>query len=190
MRVQEILEEVDLLVDNAIPTERKIRYINEIQKQTFRHFRNKTSSYFFHTMQDDSQYGLPPDCEPDNIIGLFIDDKEYYEKDADQYNTGRLYHIINGKMLIQPVPKTTMDCYLYYYPSPYELTMDDLQTVPSIPVDYHELLVLGCAKKVAMAMKDYNAAKVFEDRYLVMDRDAMIELSPKPKGVRRIRGWM
>jgi hypothetical protein len=187
--LKEILSEVDLLVPNSVNKENKITFINQIQNELFREIHPKTNSYLFRTVPGTEIYKLPDDCSGDNLLEVYVNGNEYQEKGKDDQNHGNLYSIVNDSILIQPTPDAYYESYFYYYARPSQLTIDNLNVSPDIPSDFHELLTIGCAKKTAFIMKDYDAYKVLGDQYTIMSRDVIFKLSPKLEKVKRVRRW-
>lgn len=188
MLLKEILSEIDLLVPNSVPMASKISFINQIQSELFRDFRLKTGSFFFYTVPGTELYDLP--CQPDNLLEVYIDGKEYHQKDKDHHNHGRLFMIAGGKLLIQPTPTTKEAAYLYYYAAPTNLTAADMDKSPDLATDYHEILTLGAARKVAFIMKQYDIYKVLDDQYTRMVQQGIIKMAPRQQKVRVTRGWI
>lgn len=189
LQLKEILTEVDLLAPNSVSQEHKIRFINQIQNELFREIHVKTAVYSFNTVPGTELYDLAADCQPENVLNVYVNDKEYSKKTFDDSNFGNLYMMVNGQLQIRPTPDAIYEGQIYYYANPIQLSATNLDTVPDLPSDFHELLSIGCAKKVAMAMKDFDSMKVFAEQYANMVRDAIIKLSPKPSRVIRKRHW-
>jgi hypothetical protein len=190
MYVHEILTEVDLLVDNSLSSTHKIRYINQIQRQLFRDYRMKTSADFGVTVPGTALYELPSDCQEDNLLEVSVGGNRYDEAGSDERAAGNVYTVVNHALLLQPTPTGEEEIYLYYYARPTELTESDMEAKPELSEDYHDLLIIGCAEKVALAMKDHAIAKELTARYGMLLREALVKLSPKIKKVRIKRGWM
>lgn len=190
MKLKDILTEVDLLVDNALSLEQKIGFINQIQRQLYRDYPLPAVTYLFYTIRDQTLYDLPEDCKEDRIIALFVDSQEYEYKTQTDFNHYKSFTVLNGMLFIQPTPKLSAEAYLNYYASPTDLTITDMENEPKFPDDYHEILVLGCAKKVALIAKEYKVAEQLEIRYQTLAREADVKLSqPKLRRVRVMRGW-
>jgi hypothetical protein len=185
--LKEILAEVDLLVTNSVTVQNKITFINQMQNEIFKEVHPKQNSYLFYTMNGVDMYDLPDDCG--ELLELYINGKEYHKRGKDDRNYGDIYTLVNGAVLINPIPDGEYESYFYYHASPTQLTIDNMNVTPDLPSDFHEVLTLGCARKVALIMKDYDSAKILGDQYSTMLRDVLIKLSPKLGKVRRIRRW-
>jgi predicted nucleic acid-binding protein len=70
------------------------------------------------------------------------------------------------------------------------MTENDLEAEPSFLVDYHELFVLGIAKKLATIEKDYKTAAELESQYVELNHRAVTNLRKgNQKKVRIVRRW-
>jgi hypothetical protein len=72
---------------------------------------------------------------------------------------------------------------------PREIQKDNLTFIPWLPVEYHELLSLGTAKRIAERTQDYQKAAELEARFSSLLLNAQENTSPKLKKVNIVRGW-
>lgn len=190
MLLKEIIEEADLYMNNALSFSQKIRFVNQVQRSLYRDYPLYEKSAFFTVVPGESLYELPVDCEPEYIINVYIDEKEYVYKTPLDSNQGRSYMFVDNSLFIQPVPDTALDAYLYYKAKPVDLSLADLESEPPFLKDFHELLVLGCAQKIALVEKDYKGAQELEVRFQNLARAAMLKMKTiKLKRVRVNRRW-
>lgn len=191
MLLQDILEEADMLAPNAVSQDRKIRYINEIQRRIYRDYPLNLVSYFFYTVANQTNYTLPSDCNEENIEAIFIDNNEwYYHTMEDKSVNGYGYFIENGDIILAQTPTTQMEGYITYRQAPADLTATDLPNeVPFMP-DYHELYVLGLAAKLAMLQGNFGDAEQYEVRFNNLAVEAIRKIKRiKIRKVRHVRRW-
>jgi hypothetical protein len=72
---------------------------------------------------------------------------------------------------------------------PPDLKADQLTFVPRLPAEYHELLSLGAAKRIAERVQDFKLAEQLEVRYQNLLLDAKKYTAPKLKSIVRSRAW-
>jgi hypothetical protein len=190
LTLEEILKDVDTYVPNTISTEQKVRWINEIQKQLFRDYPVPDAVYQFETVPGLDYYDLPDDCSTDRITNLVIDEQEYDGLSLDSEETSFYWIPVEGKLFIQPTPQDVMMGFIYYRPKPIELTSANLSAIPNFPEDYHELLVFGCAARVAKAYQDVDLANNMVSDFNYLADKAKKELrKTKNKTVRIVQDW-
>lgn len=191
MLLKEIVEDADLLVNNSLSITQKIRYFNQVQRELYRDYPLDEKAYYFQTVPQSTNYVLPTDCLPENIIGVYINESEYNYVTAVDVNRYNIYTFSNGELFIQPTPQFKNDSYVYYKAKPQDVTAADLdKEVPFLP-DYQEIFVLGIARKLALIEKDYKTAEQLEVRYQSLANDALVKLNRvKLKKIRLVRGWM
>lgn len=189
MLLSEILEDADLLVPNSLTTEQKIRYFNQIQKQLYRDFPMPIKSDLFYTEPGVSLYDIS--IQPDRVISVFINDKEYNLQDVRDDNYGNVYTFMDGELFVQPEPDGEYEGYILYEGEAEPMTEDDLEVEPTLLPDFHELFVLGVAEKLSMVMKDYKTAGELRTRFQLVVQEAKQKIyKTRQTKVRIVRGWM
>jgi hypothetical protein len=195
MLLQEILDQIDIFVPNALPNDIKIKFINQVQRQLFRDYPATESIYRFITTEEDQLYPLPDDCPEDRIVRVVIneDDQDFipiaeeglYSDDAE------FWTISSGQLLINPLRDAGLVGYVYYKPRPTELSEDNLEEEPTFPEDFHELLVYGAAKRVSYALPkpDMAKAQAMDTEYSRLAEKADLVLRKKMDTVRIVRSW-
>jgi len=191
MLLQDILEEADLYVPNALSQTQKIRYINEVQRKLYRSFPLELNTYFFYTIPGTASYVLPSNCSEENIKSVFVDGKEYYYRtQEDRVSSGHVYVLGGGEIILGITPTSETEGYVNYDATPIDLTVDDLASEPPFLSDYHELLVLGLAEKLAMVSKDFQTAQQYAARFTQLEKNAVDSIKRvKIKKIRVVRGW-
>lgn len=189
MTLEEILEEVDLRIPNSIPEEMKIRWINAVIKQHYKDFPLPIKEYRVSAVPGESLYDLPVDCPEDRIEKVYVDEFEYT---YDPYNVEAVYNkwkFEDKKVRISPTPSNTDEIVLLYKPRPAELTIADMQNSPALSEDYHELLVVGCAVRVAKTSNQYDLAQLLQAEFNTLLYGAVLS-GPKRKSVVVKRAWI
>lgn len=196
MLLQEILDDVDTYVPNSLPTLRKIKWVNEIQKQLYRDYVLPDAIFPFTTVVNLKLYTLPADCAEDRIDSVsvgkegltYISSPFRHQLPAD----ASYWTVQAGILFINPARTAGQQCYVYYKPRPFELSEDNLTESPTFPIDFHELLVFGCSKRVALSLKtpDFKLASVHDGYYKELAEKADRELGKKRnKSVTNVRPW-
>lgn len=194
LTLREILTTIDTMVPNSLSYELKIQWINHIQNQLYRDYPVPESVYAFGTVPDQQIYAIPNDCAEDGIKQVVVDEETYdfvpqgTDADAEQSS---FYSIVLGALLIYPSPTESKNAYVHYRARPVHLTVVDLDTVPNFPGDFIELLILGCASRVAKtAPETLNLASVFDRDYQQLaDKADRVLRKTKPKRINVVRSW-
>lgn len=192
MKLSEILEQVDIMVPNSLSLPLKISWINQIQSEFYRDYPIPDATHAFETIPGTQVYPLPEDCAENRITSVVIDDRIYPYAAGDLPSTQiRYWTIVAEQMMIYPEPKKTMSGFIYYRPRPPQLTEDDLDEEPLFPSDFQEMLVLGCAARVAKTMPETkDAARVYSNDFTELAKKAKRSLSkPKQRSVTVTRRW-
>lgn len=196
MLLSEILDQVDTMVPNAITTSTKIQWINQIQNEMYRDFPVPEGVTVFDTVKDQPVYTLPSDCTEDRIRALLIDDEEYpFVPAADAYPGYKKFWttVVTGDILLNPTPDAVYKGVLYYRPRPRQLTEADMNVKPMFPEDFHEMLVLGCAARVAKTKPEtLPQAATFESDFKQLSDRAMyrVHVGRRTHQVSAVRNWL
>lgn len=181
MKVIEIIESIDTFVPNAIPLKEKIKWLNQIQGQLYRDYPFKDGIMTFNVVAGESFYATPMDSTEQSSKALVVGNKElpyavFYDdlflNEADEYWT-----IVQDSIYINPKPDQPAVAYFYYKKSPKELTILDLETIPDLPVDFHDLYVLGgCVRAAKTSKETLPLVSMYESEYfrLAEKADLMI----------------
>lgn len=187
MKLSEILEDADLLAPNAFSIDQKLRMANQTQRQLFYDYPLGDSVQNINIVSGQDTYTFP--CEQQDIKSLVVGDFEYSQSSMP-LEKRRSFGILDGNIVIYPMPTANTTAKLYYQKTLTDLTPADLNTVPPFPVDFHELLVLGIAYRLAQRVQDYKLAGELEVRFKNLAVDAASKITkPVAKRVRILRSW-
>lgn len=197
MKLSELLGQVDTLVPNSILLDTKIAWMNQVQSQLYRDYPLSEAVKIYAIRRDQQLYALPEDCPEDRISRLVIETSQGKETipfvpaaSDSEYDLYRFWTLVSGTLMIYPAPKEDMNGFLYYNARPAELSSAMMDQQPTFPRDFHELLVLGCASRVAKSLADVNRAAVFDQDYRMLAEKADLVLSKrKQKKVLNVRSW-
>lgn len=190
MILSEILGDVNLLVPNSINEPAKVRWLNQIQRQMYRDYAFPDTSHTFYTEPERSLYVVPDNCERDRITSVVVGNEEYLYRSIDQDVSGHCFSIIEDKLWIYPTPNREVDAYLNYRPRPRDMRVEMQTAKPDFPEDFHELLILGVAVRVARAVQNYKLASELEGSFAVMEMEAKKKLRPaRQKKVQINKSW-
>lgn len=180
MKLSEVLQDIDLMIPNSLSHEIKIRWINQVQVQLFRDYPLDEAVYPFVTEVGKQLYPLPDDCPQDRIKMVTVNDSEIPYKELNEDSGGTFWTILSGFFMLHPV-NASKDVHIYYKRRPTELTTSDLDIEPDFPRDYHELLVIGCAIRVARASQSLDYANQFEKDFSYLADKANENLTKKKR---------
>lgn len=170
MLLEEILEDIDLIVPNSLDVGKKIRWINQVMNQVFRDYPVPVKRAIIPVIHGQDTYDLPADCVEQRIDELLLNDERIN------------YRIIDGKIQLDVKPDGhNLSIDMLYRPRPVPITEADMEKEPDFPSDYHELLILGCAHKVAMRQQNYDAANVLQAQFEVLRQEADTKLTKKKR---------
>ncbi|XEC97049.1 hypothetical protein AB6A23_11190 [Paenibacillus tarimensis] len=196
MNVGEIITRIRLEIDNDLTDAQIIGRMNELQKRLFRKLKFPEKIYKF-TTTEISYYALPADCPEDRIRCVVIDDIEYTKVSPEVQNPppyfctaflGSLYINTNPLKTETTIP-AGKDAYLYYRNRPVALGLSDLNAVPTLPEDYHELFVYDAAAWIAGGIqRDIDMKNNFQAEYDAIFKDAYVDL--KKMGLKRAKETM
>lgn len=195
MILRDILREVGVMVPNDIPPDILVSWINQVQSSLYRDYPLPDAVYAFAVNVGVQFYNPPVNCPEDRIEKLVINDMEILflpnNSDVRVDDGTAFWTMIAGQIFISPEPESTKAATLYYRPKPADLTMANLNVVPEFPIDFHELLVLGCAAKAASLNPSMAGLhSILQGQYLALKERADLLLTrKKQKKVMIHRSW-
>jgi hypothetical protein len=188
MKLKDIFEDADLYMPNALSTNHKVRYFNQLQKTLYRDFPTPVMSETFMTEPGLGSYGIT--VQPEHILNVYIDGKEYSLKTLDDPKHTKGYLFLNGELTIYPTPDSQKEGNFIYKSEPFDVTESDLESEPVFLKDYPEIFVLGIAQKMGLVLGKYKEAGELEIRFQNLVRDASIKTQKgKLKKTRVTRSW-
>lgn len=190
MKLSEILEQVDTLVPNSINVSTKVAWINHVQNQLYRDYPLPEAVHLFNLRAGQSLYVLPDDCPEDRIEEVVINDDHYPFVTGGEAD-GRFCTIVAGTLMVNPTPTELGIGFLFYKQRPTQFSVSDMNAETNFPVDFQELLVFGCASRVAKSNPStVNLAVVFDQDYRILAEKADLVLKRKQTNrVNIIRKW-
>lgn len=180
MTLDEILQDADVMAPNTLPVTTKIRWLNQIQRQIFRDYPVPEAVYPFYTEAETALYGLPDDMAEDRIQRVVVGENEYDYKSIQDEAVDNMWTITAGHMLLHPTPLQQELVYVYYKPRPVDMTAEDMDSEPGLPVDFHELLTYGVAARVARATGDVGLSVSHEETFYRLSEKSKLDLG-KPR---------
>lgn len=191
MKLSEILEQVDVMVPNSLSPNIKIAWINQVQNHLYRDYPLSEAVAKFTVFTGESIYSLPDDCPEDRLDEVVIDDVHYPFLPSNGEPEGKFCTIVAGSLMIYPAPLHAGIGFIFYKQRPTQFSVNDLTAESNFPMDFQELLVIGCASRVAKSNPEtVNLAGVFDQDYRVLADKADIVLRRKrPNQVTIARYW-
>lgn len=166
MRVQELLDDIQILIPHSVPTRTIIRWLNEKQDELFRILPLKNSNTIFTIVDRDSQFGLPADCTPEQVDSVTINNCPAYRiepKDdlCDVYNA---FMIMNDNLFVHTKQRTPALGILYYKMRPRHYKECHLEDKIDYPPDHVSYMLYSLVEKVARTNQDFEMAAVYEQK--------------------------
>lgn len=191
MTLQEILEDADSIAPNAYTNAQKVRWLNQIQRQLFRHYPLPEQLFELQIVPDVQFYPLPENCPEDRITSIVIDNQEYRFAVNDQPAPGRFWTMVAGQIFIHPKPTVEMTGIITCEPRYVALSESNLNAVPQFPEDFHELLVNGLAQRIAKRRKDAILANNAQADYneILREADDYFRAKEPEEIVDELAGW-
>lgn len=190
MKLSEIIEDIDLLVPNAFSIDKKIGWINQAQRQLFHDYPTFIVKKEIPVTMGNGTYAIPADCQQSNIEIVLVGNTEYIYSEVKERPEYRSFTVLEGNMVLYPIPQTDGTMTLYYKPTPVDLTVNDMANKPVIPEDFHELLVYGSGFRIAQRTQDFKLSAELEVRYQNLAREAAKRnTKPQKKTTAIHRGW-
>lgn len=206
MNLTEIIAEIDEKYPNSTTSDSKVRKMNTLQKRLFRKMRKQTFASYSLT-NGVSSYPITQNI--DDIFDVLVGNSTAnvycsYPKrkltDTAWGSTssyyGKWYTFFSdptaGDYLdIHPTPTTNENTMvLYYYEEPPQLNSGDLNSTPTLDVDYHMLFVYYVCKEIAESYRDFEIANGFSIQYneLYSEMQSTFQ-EPEVKLVHSESGW-
>jgi len=181
MRVLDILEDADQAIPNSVPTQTKVRWLNEIQDELWPRLDFPRAEATISLTPGESRYDLPSDCRPERIQQVYLNVAGGFRVQLphrDYANAGsrrRYWYSIDPsgrKIVLSSAPNTEGWSLDIHYIRPFkkisiepgegELGLDD---EPEIPMPFHSIYVWGLAARIAAAAGDVEAEQAHIQRF-------------------------
>lgn len=195
MQLSEMLDTVDTMMTNSFSNKFKIGIINRLRTELYRDYPLPDTAYPFITDGNTQKFKLPEDCVEDRIMRVVIGGVPlgYLPFANDQVGTDReFWTVISGEFVFNPVGWSGENGFIYYRPKPISMTEDDLEKEVDFPADFHDVLLYGLAKAIALALPEPNMTKAsaFDAEYtrLAEKADAVLR-KPRQNKVILTRPW-
>lgn len=185
--IQQLLDDINLRYRNTFTTDQKLVWMNEEQRELFEILELDSVPFSFSTVAGQYLYPIPDGVEKDRIKVVTIDtdgnsdftEIPFKENDNRQFVLeGELFYtILEDNFYINypggPVDNRTV--YIYLDQRPEDLTSDNLNVEPAVPIRYQEILKLGVLKRISGARKDI----VMHNNYLSDYEQKIADLQEK-----------
>jgi len=162
--LQQLLDDIDTRLVNTFTATQKISWINSHQLEIWRYLAS-TELYEFDTVAGQSIYAMASDMRIDMIKSVLVSNSTtidgtegyttYEYAGPDDEFDGSAYYDALGSLGIYPVPSTATgtgyNVKVSYEPSPVALSTNTLTTVPSINVEYQDILKFRTMKIIAQS---------------------------------------
>lgn len=184
MTLQEILDDADLRCPNSLTTAQKVNWVQQLQNRLYRKYNVPDVVEKFSTAPNVYFYPLPSDCDDSQIRLITVDGVEYDHRELQDDEDGDPYWtVVQGQLFLSSVDATLAKSVMIYYAPKFEVvsatdtaTTIGLTEEPTFPKDYHELLVIGLAVKVAKSQKDVALANNYQNDFDELATEAEVEL--------------
>lgn len=187
---QEILNDVDLRYRNTFTVSQKLVWMNEEQNELFEILEIDSPPVNFPLQTGVQFYPIPVGVEIDRIktVSIQVNDSSttpdfrplpFRMNDDNSYTyvSDLYYTIVGGSFFIPNGTVNDRQIYIYMDSQPTVITTGNLNSEPSVPVRYQELLKLGLLKRIASARKDTLMRNNYDAEY----QEKIIDLEMKMK---------
>lgn len=194
LTLREILKMADALnPGNTVAADLKVSAINQLVNQYFRDYPVLEAVSPITVTAGLQFYVLPDECPVDRVSRLTLDSMLYpYVAQGSNLATmpDNFCTLVAGKLMISPKPIRNMFGLLYYKPRPSALGLDNLDAISSFPVDFHDMLVYGCAARIADIMGNDKKVDRYETKVAILGEKAdRVIVKPRQQSVNRSRNW-
>ena len=167
--LQNIIEEVDSLVPNPFDNNKKIMWLNAINKEFFEFVKIPAVITLF-TEAGRSVYPVPPDLHSRNVDQVQVGGAFYRNARYEDVNPEHNQWLADEKkkeiQLIPPPYVHGLRIAIRYAASwKSTFTTSGLTSSPDAPEEYHDAYVYGLCERVAKAMNDVTMANNYGSDY-------------------------
>lgn len=167
MNLQMIMDEADIRVPNAFPTDQKVDWLNEVNNEFFDVV--KIPKAYTASLTGTPTITVPTDVREKNIRKMVVGSNYYrsmiYEDITAAFNYYTLDEATNV-LTFKPTPPTGQTAILVYDKiSVTPFVVGSLTTEPEAPKEYHWLYILGLCVRIAKAMNDAGLANNYENDF-------------------------
>lgn len=165
MKLRDMLNQVGVLVPNDIPIDMQVSWMNQTQSSLYRFFESSEAAFEFVVQPNESFYDLPVNCIEGRTQRLVVDGEDVMyiaPEEDDTLRDIKFWTVFNKQVFLSPVPDRMQEATLYYKPSPTVLSVDAIDSDATFPTDFIELVILGCAIKVALATRATDILPVLQ----------------------------
>lgn len=196
MQLSEMLETADTMIANALSNKFKIGVVNRLRRELYRDYPTPEATHSFITDGIEQKFQLPADCVEDRIMRVVIGGQPvgYLPFASDQVGTDRDFWTVIGKdFVFNPVGYSGQKGFIYYRSKALDMTEEDMEKEIDFPEDFHDVLLYGLAKAIALALPEPNMTKAsaFDAEYtrLADKADALLR-KPRQNRVIQTRPWI
>jgi hypothetical protein len=183
--LSQLLTDILIRLPHSFENSSLVTWMNDYQNKIWPHCCMK-DSYEFTTVSDQSVYTLPAYIKIQYIKNIFIADDleadvdddtvwtEYFYKRPNEELSGYKFYDVLGSLGIYPAPETTgLAARIIAKTKPDALSSDDLDAIPDIDSDFHDILKYECWRIISESppYEDVLRAKYYEEQ-----RDKIFEL--------------
>lgn len=195
MNLRSMLNEVGILVPNDIPLDVQVSWMNQVQSSLYRFYQTEETASQFIVQPTDAFYDLPPNCLADRTRRLVLDEKEIPYivpgEEEELFSEDKYWTIVNNQIALSWIPDKMYTATLYFLARPAALSLDAIDAEAAFPSDFIELLIVGCAAKVAMATKATDLLGPLQMQFESVKRRAEQIIGNKgPKSVNIVRAYV
>lgn len=174
--IQQLLDDIKLRYRHTFSTAQVMVWMNDEQRELFETLETDSVPFSFPLVGGSYLYPIPDGVEKDRIkvMTIQINDNDFVEVpfiENDNNKPGMIgnywFTIIEDNFYIQ-TPGEPVDgrlVYIFLDAQPEDMSSDNLNVEPSVPVRYQELLKLGTLKRIASARKDIAMRNNFDAEY-------------------------
>lgn len=207
--VQSLLNDIKLRYRHTYTNDQVLVWLNDEQRELFEMVEIESEPAELITAVGIHNYDIPPDIEIEKIKTLSLQisdcisptfkDLDYKLNDNHQYASysDYWYTIVSNQFFINIPggPQDDRSLLIYFDREAMDITASDLNSEPSTPVKFQEILKLGTLKRIAQARKDVTMANNFDMEHEQKITDYLFKMkvnTPEfytPSDMLPRRGW-
>lgn len=177
--LKEIISDVDVRMPNRFTDKDKVNWINSFQRTLFRKL-DLPGIYRTQTVIGQALYELPPSCGTDLIDSVVLDGSTLEYRSMDDVIISAFYYTVEKQIGIYPEPvETGLPITIFYKKRPVILTTGDMEAIPDLDEDYHELIKLHLFVTMAKANEDPELANAYTYDYQELYTELRMDLIDK-----------
>lgn len=169
LTLTQIIEEVDALVPNSFDVDKKILWLNELNKEFFEVVQIPLIHQFA-SVAGKKVYSIDPKIRSNKVDAVRVAQTFYQSMQYEDVGPGHNFWVIDDEtqeLILEPVTPIDGQLGVVKYTKVPQTTFvkTELTVTPDAPPEYHWVYVLGMCERTAKAMNDVSLANNYAVDY-------------------------